>query len=380
MQIGFFMSEYQSGDDGKSNGGLASYTKNIVNALKMDNHDAFVLTREVLERNPLTISLSAVIDKYLFPAVYWERSVSNGIKRKVKELLNNSKIDILQVPEYNGGAAELRKIGLPLVVRFHTPSFFVDQLNGRHPSCGRRRWYNLEGRGIAAADALTSSSSALRGIVCNYYKINPERVTVIRNPVDTDYFAPSTVSKATGQFRILFCGRLEERKGMWIIEKILPDLLNKISDLEILFAGEDTGRNNVKYEKIFSDIAGDKKNRLQFKGHVTREDLLKLYSSADLFIIPSLFDNSPNSLFEAMACGLPCIGSRVGGIDEIITDGENGLLFDTSKPLMLADYVFELYKDHKKRKTMGEAARNHMLNAYSMKSAAKAHIDFYSHL
>jgi glycosyltransferase involved in cell wall biosynthesis len=377
MRVAFYMSEYQSGVDGKSSGGLASYTKNISEALKKNGHETKVLTRSNFERERLSADIRALIDKHFFPAVFWERTVSKGLRQKVNDLYGNKNIDIVQIPEYNGGAAEFKEGKCPLVVRFHTPSFYVDRLNNVKPQLNRRRWYDLEGRGIASADALTSSSSALRTIVCDYYRINPEKVTVIRNPVDTDYFAPRAVKKSEDLFRVLFCGRLEERKGISIIEKMLPDILKKIKNIQIIFAGNDTGRNGIKYEKILVDAAGDKRQHLVFMGHVNHEDLPDLYAESDLFIIPSLFDNSPNSLFEAMSCGLPCIGSRVGGVDEIITDGDNGLLFDVSNPFMLSDYIFELYKDRTKGKSLGLKARNHMLDYYSMKSSANAHIKFY---
>ncbi|MBL8027993.1 MAG: glycosyltransferase family 4 protein [Fibrobacteres bacterium] len=375
MKIAFFMSEYPSAGKVNSKGGLASYTANLSEALKSTGHESRVITRADLKCERPLRRLRSALEKRVFPEVNFERSVSAGLRSEITRMVSEKRIDIIQVPEYNGGASELKGINCPLVVRFHTPSFLVDRLNGVASTFRRKRWYALEGEGIAAANALTSSSEGLKREVCRFYGVDENRVTVIRNPVDTVTFTP--MHKEHSRFRILFCGRLEERKGMSIIEKALPEILKKTADSEILFAGGDTGRNGLPYKELLSEIAGKERERLLFKGYVERAELPALYNSADVFIIPSLFDNSPNSLFEAMACGLPCIGSRVGGIDEIISDGSNGLLFNTERTDELTDRICELYNNYQLRQTLGISARNHMEESYSMKYAAEAHISFY---
>ena len=313
MKIAFFMSEYGSAEKGNSGGGLASYTSNMAHALKSQGHECLVVTRSDLSNEKPERKLRSILEKRLFPEINYERSVSAGLKSEINRLADSGKIDLFQIPEYNGGASEVKGVKVPVVVRFHTPSFLVDRLNGVKATYRRKRWYAMEGDGIRSADAITSSSEALKKIVCGFYRIDERRVRVVRNPVDTITFTPEL--KEGDKFRILFCGRLEERKGLSIIEKALPEILKRTDNSEIIFAGNDTGRNGITYKQILSDRAGGESRRLLFKGFVPRSDLAALYNSADIFIIPSLFDNSPNSLFEAMSCGLPCIGSRVGGLN-----------------------------------------------------------------
>ncbi len=376
MHLLFFLSEYSSSV--KSAGGIATYTKNLSSSMQRIG-----VTADIIERDSFAIGggkkkISAIVEKVFFPAVSWERRVSWSLQKAIEAIHRQNPVDIVQIPEFNGGAAAFSNTAIPLVVRFHTPSFLIDNLNGVKPTWSRRRWYKLEGDGIKAARALTASSFAIRKIVCSYYGINEENVKVLRNPVDTEKFTPSVDgSKQKGSFRILFCGRLEERKGMSIIEKALPDILKGASEAEILFVGFDYGRNGVSYEKILSGIAGKESKKLTFTGPINRDELVRIYQASDLFIIPSLFDNSPNSLFEAMSCGLPVVGANTGGIDEIIDHEKNGLLFDIKSSDSFVDAVLSLYKSKEERVKLGLNARNKMVAEYSMEASAMAHLSFY---
>jgi glycosyltransferase involved in cell wall biosynthesis len=379
MQIAFYQSEYCT-DSQTKGGGLATYTANMTTALRNAGEDVRIVTRSDIEHKKTGTRLASFIDKRLFPAIYWEKMVSAGLRRFTEELYKKNKLDIIQIPEFNAGACEFAGSCLPCVVRFHTPSYLVDKLNGIRPSFRRKRWYALEGKGIAAASALTASSNAVAREVCSYYKIRHKKVTVLRNPVDSETFFPRNNDTDTEQFRILFCGRLEERKGMGIIENIIPKVLQKAGDIEFLFAGDDTGKDGRTYQSRIISTAGKHNHDIKFTGAIARDALPELYQAASLFIIPSLFDNSPNSLFEAMASGLPCIGSNVGGIDEIISDGNNGLLFDISQPDELVEKIIYLRNNPGYSKKLGAEARKSILENHSFSRCAAAHLAFYNEI
>ena len=88
-----------------------------------------------------------------------------------------------------------------------------------------------------------------------------------------------------------------------------------------------------------------------------KDELLKQYRTAALCVVPSLWDNSPNTVYEAMAAGRAVVASRVGGIPELVADGETGLLTPPGDAGALADAITALLLDPDRRQAMGEAGR-----------------------
>jgi glycosyltransferase involved in cell wall biosynthesis len=101
--------------------------------------------------------------------------------------------------------------------------------------------------------------------------------------------------------------------------------------------------------------------------------MIAYYNAADVFVTPSLEENLPNTLMEAMACGTPCVGFRVGGIPEMIDHESNGYLaktFDAQDMAHGIQWVFE-------HPEAGQAARTKALNSYAERIVAEKHLDFY---
>ncbi len=120
---------------------------------------------------------------------------------------------------------------------------------------------------------------------------------------------------------ILFAGLLTKNKGIFDLIAIVPELVKKIPSLKVLLAGTgDVPR--IKAILQSSHIEGS----VQLLGWVDPQQLIELYSQSHLFVLPSYYEGLPMVLLEAMACGLPIVGTRVGGIPELIEEGENGIL------------------------------------------------------
>ncbi|MBD3391279.1 MAG: glycosyltransferase, partial [Chitinivibrionales bacterium] len=119
------------------------------------------------------------------------------------------------------------------------------------------------------------------------------------------------------------------------------------------------------------------RERVWFLGAVERLRLPALYGRSDIFLIPSLFDNAPNSLFEAMAAKLPVIASDVGGMNEIIRDGENGLLFPVDRHAGLIDSVRRMVEDPRAASRMAEQAYEEVTTLYNPKRIAEETLAFY---
>ena len=212
-----------------------------------------------------------------------------------------------------------------------------------------RRWLRL----IATVYEKLAYRIADRIIVttdedCKYirwrYKIDPLKITVIPNWVDTSIFRPMNGVKKENK-RIIFVGRLEKQKNVLALVravKLIPDAKLYIFGLGSL------------EEEIRKETRGFDNIRLM--GVVPHERLPYELNRSEIFILPSLYEGHPKALLEAMACGLPVIGSRVEGIKGLIEDGVNGLLCEPT-PEDIRRKIVQLLSDRNLRERLGKNAR-----------------------
>jgi glycosyltransferase involved in cell wall biosynthesis len=177
------------------------------------------------------------------------------------------------------------------------------------------------------------------------------RVTSIPNPIDTDLFAP--MESKTHARRILFVAQdvNNPMKGMRYLDEAVR-MLKGDDRVEVIALGRD-----IPYID-------------------NEEDMVQLYNSVDAFVLPSLSENLPNTIMEAMACGVPCVAFDVGGIPEMIDHKENGFLARFQNVEDLANGIrYVLNPDNHER--LGKAAREKVLERYSEKSVAQQYIEVY---
>lgn len=105
-----------------------------------------------------------------------------------------------------------------------------------------------------------------------------------------------------------------------------------------------------------------------------------VYSAADVFVIPSLQDNLPNTAVEALACGLPTIGSNVGGIPEVVRNGETGLVFPPGDSRSLREGMAALLAEPERRESMAKVSRRIALEEYSLQLQAQRYEALYQKL
>jgi glycosyltransferase involved in cell wall biosynthesis len=105
-----------------------------------------------------------------------------------------------------------------------------------------------------------------------------------------------------------------------------------------------------------------------------------IYSAADIFVLPALQDNFPNTALEALACGLPVIAFDAGGVPEIVRDGLTGLLVEPANPQALASAIEELVGNPERRKEMSANCRRIAVQEYALEVQARRYSDLYSSL
>jgi glycosyltransferase involved in cell wall biosynthesis len=187
-------------------------------------------------------------------------------------------------------------------------------------------------RAFAEMDRLITVSAALGERACAL-GMPQERVAVLRNGVDTDLFRPVDGARwralaPSGATLILSVGNLIPLKGHDLIIRALAEL----EGAHLLIAGQGAELRNLQN---LADGLGFAQ-RVHFLGSVAHGELPSVYSAADLLVLASEREGWPNVLLEAMACGTPVVATRVGGIPEIVTAPEAGVLIQDRSPKAIA--------------------------------------------
>lgn len=217
--------------------------------------------------------------------------------------------------------------------------------------------------------SLASESTLFRNKPC----------TVIPNPIDTDFYHPMDKQECRAKLKLPADKKLlmfgaaninDPRKGI----RYLVEALNLLHD-----------NFPVLHDKLEVIIFGKTKHgehlNIPFKTHFMRyitntKTLVQLYSAADAYVLPSLQDNLPNTVMEAMSCATPVIGFRIGGVPEMIEHEKSGYLSEVRNSLSLSNGIYQTLFINDTDK-MADAARTRVLDNYSEQKVAARYIDIY---
>jgi glycosyltransferase involved in cell wall biosynthesis len=152
---------------------------------------------------------------------------------------------------------------------------------------------------------------------------------------------------------VLFVGGNMQRKGLEALIQAAAKIVKTRPDTKFCVVGADPNLPKMKALCSRLQVSG----YFEFTGWMPNEELQKLYRRANVFVMPSLAEAFGVVFLEAMACGIPVIGARVGGIPELIKHGENGLLVKPDNPDELAGALLEILGDQGLSERLGENGR-----------------------
>jgi glycogen(starch) synthase len=308
------------------------------------------------------------------------------VARLVARISRSDPFDVIESPEYRaqGLLTTFRGISAALVVKLHTPSFLcrvLDEGVAGRASVDVALSEHLEYRLARRASMLTSPSRTLADDVARHWRLDPTRIRVLPNPIDTGLFGPSDAFVAEDP-TVLFVGRIERRKGVGTLIEATPMILRRVPRARVQLVGSDhpsgpSGVSMTAHLKQRLRDLGVPDSTARFVGAVERSMLPAWYGSASVVVIPSRYENFPYTCLEAMACGRPVVASDVGGIPEIITHGVDGILVPPERPEELAIAVVELLANPRRRHELGQRARKTVLERFSEAAVCGVTVDAY---
>lgn len=226
---------------------------------------------------------------------------------------------------------------------------------------------------------LVACSNWLADIAHRSPILEGQQVVSIPNPIDTSYFHPQDKQAARRRLGL----PLDKHILLFVAYKATDK--NKGIDYLIEAIRLISQRNPKLAEQLCVVPVGHEAESLRHRfaceacphDYVTRQEtMLDLYNSADLLMMPTLMDNLPNTIVEAMACGVPCVGSNVGGLPQMITPGTDGYLARLRDADDFSQGIEQLLL-HKDYAQLAAAARHKAVTTYSEEAVARKYIEIY---
>ena len=244
-----------------------------------------------------------------------------------------------------------------------------------------------EGTSLESAAAIIAVSNGMRSDVLNTYPAIPAgRVRVIHNGIDTTEYAPDPRTDVLERYgvdparpSVIFVGRITRQKGV-------PVLLHAAAGLDpaaqlVLCAGQpDTPELAAEVEGLVADLRAARSGVIWIPEMLPKHAVIQLLSHATVFACPSLYEPLGIVNLEAMACGTAVVGSAVGGIPEVVSDGETGLLVPPDDPAALAVALNTLVGDAERAAAMGRLGRERAVAEFGWKAVAAQTAALYAEL
>lgn len=359
--------------------------KLIIHRLPFDDRTAVLRSKP----HPLVRSKEA---RALFRSDFSPQSFSWQAAVLAERLVKDEGIDLVEAQDYEAPLYyfQLRRaLGFgpkrtpPCFVHLHSPTEFIVRHNEWDISLGRfATAKRLEDYTIAAADALLCPSRFFADQAEAHYGITEGSIEIIPYPVG-EMVSVDRDRHIWWEGTIAYVGRLERRKGTleWI--KAAVAIAQECPAARFDFIGRNIlGPNPIKSEEILDLlIPSELRGRFSFRGRVNRSEIAQLLRMARMAVIPSLWENFPNTCIEAMNSGLPVIATREGGMVEMVEDGVTGWLVQTPDQEGLHQALRRaLETSARKIAEMGAAAAKRIRQICDNRKVVERHLSFRTRL
>ena len=372
---------------GKRIGGIGYFTQKLSSALVEYGHECTVIglysdiDHNIDEINESGVRLIKISVKKTIPGFGTIIGKIN-LYTYIKKINNETPIDLVESPDYEGNYWLIPELPFPKVVRLHGSETYFRTILGE-----KLKWlYKLnESRSILKANSLVSVSSYTLRKTLEIFNIKKESMItdVIHNHINLDDINKIIDANNTKAIknRIIYTGTFIRKKGVIDLFKSLEYVFDKIDDAHLVCIGNDSSdikTNNISTKNVaFNKLPKKYHNRVKFLGKRSNEELLSHVLLSSVCVYPSYLEACPTVWLEAMSMSKPIVASNTGPGPEVIEHGISGLLCHPSDHRKMADYILFLLENKEEAEKMGNQARLRIEKLFSMSSLIKKNIGFY---
>ncbi len=220
----------------------------------------------------------------------------------------------------------------------------------------------------------------------NLYGFSADNIVVISPGVNIHTFCPLGPNEKARPIDVpesyIFClSRIDANKGHDLLLYAFDIVRKEMADIHLVIGGG-SPEPEPREQEIFATMTKiieekEMQDRVHMVGYIPDEDLVAAYQQARLFALPSIFEPFGMTVLEAMACGVPVVASKYGGIRTVISSGNNGILIDPRHEKEFADAMMTILKNKDLARHLGDAGRLTIQKEYSWEAIAEKHLLFY---
>lgn len=301
---------------------------------------------------------------------------------QLKKILKENQIDLLHLHLWNPASCRYGfragiSLKIPIITTEHDP-FELSWLKNVYKK-----------KALKKVSKIIAISHDNQKQLEKLYHEHQNKIKTIHNGIDINWWQSQLLGyKVSNHWRtkeeifkakkstliITTIAELHERKGLKYLIEAIPEVVEKFSNVKFVIIGEGGERKNL--ENLAEKLK--LQNHLIFLGR--QKEIPKLLESSEIFVLPSIREGFGLVNCEAMISGLPVIASNIGGIAEIVKDGETGILVPAQNPQALAESLIELIENPEKRQKFGQAGRRQVIENFDAKKMAEQYGKVYQEM
>ena len=367
-------------------GGIARHCEGLAKALVKLNNQVHLFTLDF----PGTPNYEEIDGVKIYRAstelghpnfLTWVLMFNHFLSKRMADVTGKVNFDLMHVHDWLAafsGISFKHYLKKPMVLTVHSTE--IGRAQGLHsPDSfainGIEWWATYESNRVIVC------SHSMKDEICNHFNIPAEKVDVIPNAIDaTKYHSSSDRGLVRQRFgvgwgeKLVLCvGRLVPQKGIEYFIRAIPKIAQRFPEAKYIIVGEGWSRDILEAEARASGYA----HKIKFTGFASDQDVINLMSSADVLVVPSIYEPFGIVALEGMATGVPVVASQVDGLAEIIDHERTGIFVFPRSPESIAWGIGRVLSDYDHAKWMVENAKEKLHKAYSWEAVAMKTVEVY---
>jgi glycogen(starch) synthase len=367
-------------------GGIARHCEGLAKALVRENHEVHVGTLdfpgspgyEEMER----VKVYRTATELGHPNfLTWVLLFNHFLEKRMADLGPQVEFDVLHVHDWLtafAGISFKHFLRKPMVLTVHSTE--VGRAQGLHGADsfsidGIEWWTAYE------ANRVVVTSHSMKREICDHFHLPWDKVDVIPNAIDATQYNPPLDTGSVrarygvgwGEKLILCVGRLVPQKGIEYFIRAIPNIAQRYPEAKFIIVGEGWSRD---YLEGIARSTGHTR-RILFTGFISDAEVIALMASADVLVVPSIYEPFGIVALEGMATGVPVVASRVGGLAEVIEHDRTGIFVYPKSPSSIAWGVDQILSNPSHAEWLTQNARERLHKTYSWEAVAMKTVEVY---